>query len=168
MTTWGPPLTRRESDEVLRDLALVLPRSNPGDVQRMLDLHFGLLSRAGVTGRMLRGASERFVMLPTNGRSKFFPDPGQLAEMCADEIKDRRRAELAVKKALELIDAPLAPEPKYASASFIEKLTQRFRIHPRKPSPAVMQERARAAFAGRAETDAGELRASLQKRMGAT
>lgn len=102
----APPLTRPECDACLKFLALTLPRAglSTRDAHDMMDMYFGLLKKAGVTGEMLMNASEAYVMRPTGDKGKFFPDPGQLAEICAAEIDSRRRAIAAARRGLEVID----------------------------------------------------------------
>lgn len=102
----APPLTRPECDACLKFLALTLPRAalSTKDAHQMMDMYFGLLREAGVTGEMLMNASKAYVMRPTGDKGKFFPDPGQLAEVCAPEIDRRKKAITAAKRALAVLD----------------------------------------------------------------
>lgn len=108
----GGPLTRPECDKVMEKLALALPRAGitPAQAHATMDLYFNLLSRAGVTGRMLISAAERYIMAPNGVKGKFFPDPGQLAELCAEDMRARARDMEGLDKALALLDAPPAAE----------------------------------------------------------
>ena len=108
----GNLLTRQECDGCLRLLALTLPRAGllPADAHDMLDLYFGLLRKAGMTGPMLRAACERYVMRSTDGKGKFFPDPGQLLDMCRGEATGRLTALSALERGIELLDGKF-PEP---------------------------------------------------------
>lgn len=168
----GETLTRPECDGCLRLLSLALPRAGiaPADAHDMLDLYFGLLQNAGITGPMLRAACERYVMAPTNGKSKFFPDPGQIAEMCADEIKQRRRALAALDKAVALLEAPSAAQEASRGdpvGKQLHDLAERMRSV---PSAMAMQEPQEVATAmvktGRNHTDASELKAALARKLG--
>jgi hypothetical protein len=64
----------------------------------MLDLYYGLLAKNGVTARMLSEACEQYVMAQSkDGRGKFYPDPGQLYDLCRHEAAAR----VSQKRALE-------------------------------------------------------------------
>lgn len=168
----GETLTRPECDGCLRLLSLALPRAGiaPGDAHDMLDLYFGLLLKAGLTGSMLRSACERYVMASTNGKPKFFPDPGQIAEMCADEIKQRRKAMAALEKAAAILEAPSAsPEAERGDPvdQRLRDLAESMRAVPR---TSAMEEPhgvvAPRIKTGRDHTDARELQAALAKKLG--
>lgn len=110
MKDLGAPLMRRECDEVLRDLALVLPRAGlgPDEIDRMLDLYCGLLRDAGVTHAMLSGAAKAYVMAPKKGKPRFFPDPGELAEMCAESAARRKHDIRRLQSALDILDGKIS------------------------------------------------------------
>lgn len=101
-----PPLTRPECDACLKFLALTLPRGglSTRDAHDMMDMYFGLLREAGVTGEMLMKASKTYVMRPSGDKGKFFPDPSQLAEICAAEIDGRKKAIAAARRGLQVLD----------------------------------------------------------------
>lgn len=137
------------------------------DAERMLDLYFGLLSQAGLTAAMLAGAAQRFVMRPNAGKAKFFPDPGQLADLCADEVRDRRVALAALDRAQAVMEGRDAPRGLVASVGQLvsrEKIgaaVESLEAH-RVPPPPKMRNTARA------ETPESlhELRAAAMKRAG--
>lgn len=159
----GGPLTRLECDKCLKTLSLALPRAglSPSDAHDMLKLYFSLLSRAGITGRMLVTAVERYIMAPAGGKGKFFPDPGQLAEMCADDLRARDRDLQGLERALAFVEGPVAAnsspagEPSRRDGLRILSENLAALTPPAPPLP----------ISPRAETDAGELQAALQKRM---
>jgi hypothetical protein len=133
-----PTITREECDKCLADLALVVPSSNLGDEdsERMLDLHFGIYKLNGVTRDMLRFACMVFAAAPTQGKPKWFPDPGTLLEIVADQARARKRDIAALRRGLDVLDGKVKPpsEPEY-------------------PAPEVLAERrakCRALFAERA------------------
>jgi len=75
-----------------------------------LDLYWALLRKHGVTKPMLMLATERFIMAPRKGEARWFPDPGQLFEMIAEEAATRIRSTTAIHAAIAIIDgATLAP-----------------------------------------------------------
>lgn len=168
----GETLTRPECDGCLRLLSLALPRAGiaPGDAHDMLDLYFGLLQNAGITGPMLRAACERYVMAPTNGKAKFFPDPGQIAEMCADEIRTRRKALAALEKATAMLESPGAaasPERSDPVGQRLHDLAEKMRTVPRGPQPGEVQEVLSPTIrTGRDRTDASELKAAVARKLG--
>lgn len=89
----------------------MVPRAGLGadEIDRMLDLYFGLLRKNGVTMRMLQKAQEAYVMAPKRGKARFFPDPGELFELCADEARQRTKAVAALTRALAIIDGTVPP-----------------------------------------------------------
>lgn len=117
----GAPLTPDDCDAGLLMLAMAgLPRSSveDEDFENVRALYFDLLCKAGVTGAMLRTACERYIMRPNNGKTKYFPDPGQLLEMVAEDARDRKRELERLNGALALLGAPPPPpEPEYIDAS---------------------------------------------------
>lgn len=109
----GRTISRAECDGCLRDLALILPRAGmrPEDVDRMLDLYFGLLAPRGVTRKMLAQACEHIAMKPAKDGKKFFPDPGQLFEPCREAAHDRKVALQALERAQAIADGMIAATP---------------------------------------------------------
>jgi hypothetical protein len=91
-------LTREQCDVCLRNLALTLPHANmaAADAHDVLELYHGLLTKYGVTGRMLSEACERYVMAKNSGKGKFFPGPGQLYELCSGDVRYRNRQRAAL------------------------------------------------------------------------
>lgn len=122
----GTPLTRHECDGILQDLALVLPRAGLGadEIDRMLDLYFGLLREIGVTKPMLARAAKDFVMTPRKGKPKFFPDPGELAEQCRADAFERQHALEALSRAQGVLDGKVAPP---AADGFAPDISARLR-----------------------------------------
>lgn len=173
----GEELTRHECENCLRLLALALPRAglSPADANDMLDLYFGLLHKAGVTGKMLTSAAERYVMMPTGLKGKFFPDPGQLAEMCAGDIRDRRLALEALEKARSVLDGPAPPELESFSerggpvGERLFQLGEAMRVESdRRGSVAVEEAGQHRKPTGRDHTDANELLSLVGKKIGKT
>jgi hypothetical protein len=99
------PISRSECDRALRDLAILLPRSNmaPADIDRMLDLYHALLAKQGVTRSMLATACERAVMAPSKDGKRFFPDPGTLFHLCRDDVAWRARRLRALQAAADIV-----------------------------------------------------------------
>lgn len=131
----GTTLTRPECDRVLQDLALILPRANLDldQVDRMLDLYFGLLREAGVTQPMLTKAAQAFVMAPKKGKPRFFPDPGELAEMVADQARDRKRSLSAFRRSLDILSGNGAGPERGEAVAFdagarLKALGERMRV----------------------------------------
>lgn len=115
MSNLGRTMTREECDACLRDLAIILPRANldAEDIERMLDLYYGLLSERGIPIRILQNACKTYVMAPRKGKAKWFPDPGELAELCADDLREHRQKMAALQRGIEILDgkqdAPALP-----------------------------------------------------------
>lgn len=154
----GHPVTRPECDGALKDLALLLPRANlgAGEIERMLDLYFGLLREAGITRQMLTSACKHFVMAPKKGKARFFPDPGELVEICADDLRVRLQSLMAYRKALELLgnpeydhddDAPNRAEQLAEAARRLEELKT-----PALPLPMTQRAEGPESFANLNET----------------
>lgn len=167
----GELLTRPECDKCLRLLALALPRAglSPDDAHDMLDLYFGLLHKACLTGAMLRSAAEQYVMRPSAGKPKFFPDPGQLAELCADDIRTRNRALDALKKGLDSLGTtPEAEENSFDAADRLRKLGDEMRASTaRAPSDSADNVYQPPPLnTARPNTDAAELRDHINKKIG--
>ena len=112
LSTLNRTLTRQHCDKVLRGLALTLPRAgmSAADVSDMLDLYFDLLSRYGVSDRMLSEAAERYVMATPSERkrSKFYPDPGELYDLCRDDVRYKQKRFQALTRALRALEDMLA------------------------------------------------------------
>lgn len=125
----GRPLTRPECDACLKFLALTLPRAglSTQDAHDMMDVYYGLLREAGVTGELLTEAAKAYVMRPNGKGAKFFPDPGQLAEICGPAIAARKKAIAAVERALMAINTPPIAEEGTVPAEAIHKLAERMR-----------------------------------------
>lgn len=105
----GSPITQGECDAALEYLALAgLPRSpvSAGDYPKVRALYFTMLRDEGVTGPMLKAACEAYIKRPTNGKAKYFPDPGQLLECCAEDARDRRHRLSALTVAAALLETP--------------------------------------------------------------
>lgn len=139
-----------------------LPRAGAaaGDYQNIRALYFELLSKAGLTGKMLKGACERYIMAPSNGKPKFFPDPGQLADICRDEIRDRARDAEGLDAALALLDHPPAADPEPDHGARLQQLRGlRHDLEAQVPEPPPLMNTARA------ETNVTELKAHLEKRL---
>lgn len=169
----GQTLTRRECDGVLKDLALLVPRAGlgPDEIDRMLDLYFGLLRQEGVTQPMLARAAQAFIMAPKKGKPRFFPDPGELYELCADEAAARRRALSALEQALEALndaaDPKASPAERFVTREQLHELSEKLRVpessgatlgaSPREPARHVMPNTARQS------TNVEELKAGLAR-----
>jgi len=167
----GVPLRKEECDSVLKNLAILMPRANlsPDDAHTMLDLYFQLLSRAGVTGKMLRSAAERFVMAPNEGKAKWFPDPGQLRDLCADDIKTRRQKMLALEKANQLLALPPPADDALGSmAQRLNELGDRMRVVSDTRRDDEETQLSARIKTGRDSTDAAELKAAIAKKVGVT
>lgn len=170
----GSDLTRPECDRVLKDLALVLPSGakTEDQVDRMLDLYFGLLRDAGVTFPMLRDAAKRFVMAPNGGKAKFFPDPGQIAEVCAEDIRIRRRALAALDAAMAVAEGraePAGVDERPISADRMAELAEKLSVRPGDGGgvmPVADSDDRRPMNTARPNTDAKELRETISKRVG--
>ena len=116
----GEPLTQAECDTGLAMLAAAgLPRASTGGQAVIVRaLYLELLREAGVTGAIFIAACKRIIMAePLPGKTKFFPDPGQIAAVCREDAEDRRRQLEALNGAIALLetpaplsDAPLPPE----------------------------------------------------------
>lgn len=139
----------------------------------MLDLYFGLLREKGVTKLMLMAAAKAFVMAPKKGKPKFFPDPGELYELCADEATRRGRALEAFNSALAVLDGgTVASEPEAepdASPEMLAKLRalgeQLAASHPVARVVDDAPTKRKALVTGRPCTDAEELKAAIEKRL---
>jgi hypothetical protein len=172
--SYGSLITRDECGGCLKDLALVVPRAGLDDdqIERMLDLYFGLLRQNGVTKAMLMRANTAYVMAPRKGKPRFFPDPGELFELCADEASDRRKAVGALMRALAIIDGP--PETRASEATEVPDIEERLRALSQSLSmkgggrvePAEREAQLMPVLkTARPTTDAEELKASLARRM---
>jgi hypothetical protein len=175
MKSLGSPITRPECDEILKDLALVLPAAakTPDEVDRMLDLYFGLLREAGITRAMLSGAAKAFVMAPRKGKPRFFPDPGELAEMCAEESRHRRRALDQLRKGMEILSGgaenPAPVEPSFDAAARLRDLSEKMRADSASMSniAGAKEEDRRIPSTARPATDAAELKDHINRKLGA-
>lgn len=162
----GAPLTQADCDAGLAMLALAgLPRAaTGGNESAVRGLYLDLLREAGVTGDMLKTACKTYILQPpAAGRSKFFPDPGQLAALCADDIKHRRRKMVALDRALALLQAPSPSTEPPLTQDVIERrraMLQAFTIG--KPKTAAPQE---TAPARPERSDPEALKAALQRRL---
>ncbi len=53
---------------------------------------------------MLSDACERYVMTPRkDGRDKFFPDPGQLFDLCRGDVSVRTKQRIALEMARDVV-----------------------------------------------------------------
>jgi hypothetical protein len=168
----GAELTRHECDHILKDLALVLPRASldPEGTSRMLDLYYGLLREAGVTGQMLQEAAKRYVMAPTKGKQKWFPDPGQLVEACAEDLAQRKAALAVLKRAALLLDNTAGQPEEAAEAQGLgEKLHDLAEsLRARRPMNGVAaapEPERPSVRSARTATDVAELKEKLAARM---
>lgn len=127
LSSVAPLITREECDKCLADLSLVVPSSDlsADDMARKLDLHFGIYRLNGVTRDMLRYACMVFAAAPTKGKAKFFPDPGALLEIVADQAKARKQIRMALQRALDVLDGKLKPEPLPEPVSAEERARRR-------------------------------------------
>lgn len=172
MAALGAPITREQCEAVLKDMAHVgLPRAaiDPADAGRVLDLYHALLRDAGMTRPLMVEASKRFIMAPRKGKTRYFPDPGELAEQVRDELTQRKRSILAFLRAIEVIDTPepeqgqaIVPDIQDRLKALGEQLSTRKPFTPRAAS--LVQEEPPAINTARPNTDAAELRAALQRR----
>jgi hypothetical protein len=139
LSSLPPTITREECDKCLGDLALVVPSSNVGDEdgERMLDLHFGIYKLNGVTRDMLRFACMVFAAAPTKGKPKWFPDPGTLLEIVADQARARKRDIAALRRGLDVLDGKIKPEPEpdYPSADILAERREKCRAVFTRPGP---------------------------------
>lgn len=120
-----------------------LPRaSTGGQGAAVRALYLELLREAGVTGEMFKSACKRAIMQePPPGKTKYFPDPGQIAALCKDDIEDRKRALAALTGAFALLEAPApAPEPELTDEMIakrrrdLEAVSEKLRAMPRTPT----------------------------------
>lgn len=157
-------------------MALVLPRAGLGaaEIDRMLDLYFGLLHEAGVTKPMLQAAAKAYVMAPTKGKPRFFPDPGQLAELCADEAKNRRTSLAALAAALGVLDGGAAAErgsdKPFDRVAQLRELGEKMRVghHTKQSVSASETPKAPIINTARPNTDAEELKNHISKKIAQT
>lgn len=109
----------------------MLPAANKSeaDIDRMLDLYFGLFAKNGVTKSILSRACERIAMAPpVKGRGKFFPDPGELFAECKDAVVERAKKMAALRACLAIIDGPsLPPAPERDARALLRDLGQRLK-----------------------------------------
>lgn len=164
----GQTITVAECDACLSNLALVVGSSklDADQADRKYDLYFALFKKAGVTLSMLRNACEAFAMAPSNGKPKWFPDPGALYEFIAEDARTRKTSLAKLRRGLELIDgtahadpdddAPASPEHLARMRAFCAK----FSVRPERPDarPVAVQR----------ESDAAALREALERRLGKT
>jgi hypothetical protein len=110
---YGSLISRDECDACLKALAHIVPHGAIGadNLAGKFDLYWALLRKHGVTQPMLMAAQERFIMAPRKGKARWFPDPGELFEMCAEEATNRTRAVGALHRALAIIDGEALPAP---------------------------------------------------------
>lgn len=160
----GTTISREQCDECLSDLALLLPRANmaPEDVDRMLDLYYGLLVERGVTVAMLRSACKEIAMAPAKGKPKFYPDPGELYERCRDEALTRQKALRALESASQVLALPPPPEEAYGPLRPPAEILAAHGIDaepPRRPTAEVVAE----IRASRPESISDALRQSLER-----
>jgi hypothetical protein len=102
----------------------------------MMDMYFGLLREAGITGEVLMLASKAYVMRPSGDKAKFFPDPGQLAELCAPEADRRKRAAAAARRGLEILDGAVPPGTMDADRGKVRNLNDALKgCHPFRLEP---------------------------------
>lgn len=150
----GAALTRKECDAGMLMLALAgLPRAGVADedTNSIRAIYFELLHKAGVTGKMFKSAVEGYIMQPRKpGKTKYYPDPGQLAEMCRDEIEDRRKALAGLSGALALLESPpQAAAPAEEDALSVERMAEIRRtvekLHPARAVPDAPRRRERPA-----------------------
>lgn len=133
----GTAITRPECDSCLKDLALLLPRANlaPADVDRMLDLYFGLLHEARMTRAILVSACKRYVTAPKKGKQRWFPDPGELIEIVQDEINERKQRIQAIQRGLDVLagrmPAEKEPEVKYVTRDSMRSVADILAARPR-------------------------------------
>lgn len=159
----GDSLTRPECDMCLRDLALIVPAANLSEaaVARKLDLYFGLLRDAGMTWTLMVSASKQFVMRPMKGKTRWFPDPGELVEIVKEDIVDRRQRISALQRGMDIVSgfiAPPKPEPEYVQAGKMRSVAEILasRAKPEPPSVPINTQRP--------DTDAAELREYIESR----
>ncbi|HCE08752.1 MAG TPA: hypothetical protein DEQ40_09165 [Oxalobacteraceae bacterium] len=172
----GGPLTRHECDRVMRLLAIACPSSGitPQEAHDKLELYFLLLNEAGVTGNMLGAAAKRYAMAPTKGKPHWFPDAGQLAELCADDLRARRDALAALNGALAVLDGrstPAAVEPEHGfdAGAHLRELGEKMRVKgavPRASDTEIHRPAPATPSTARSSTDADELREHLAKKTG--
>lgn len=150
----------------------MVPRAglDKDSIDRMLDLYFGLLRQAGITRKMLARAAEAYVMAPTKGKSRWFPDPGQLAEMCAEEASERRKALAGLQRGLEVLDEDprdtLEAEGKaFDAAAHLRKLGEQLRTKGSRGPLATEPEIPVFLSTARSATDAAELAAHINSKM---
>lgn len=137
-------MSAAECDAGLKMLALAgLPRATTGtgSFEEVRAVYLDLLRDAGVTGEMLKAACRRYIMQPAlAGKAKFFPDPGQLAELCAEDIRERRERLKALEDAVLLIEAPPPREQEEMDrekvAAELHDLSNKLRVGPLRPAPA--------------------------------
>lgn len=148
----GSPVNQAECDAALELLALAgLPRASVGatDYPKVRALYLAILRDEGVTGPMLKSACEAYIKRPTNGKAKFFPDPGQLLELCADDAKDRRRWLEGLNRAISLVEGPPPSSPAEEDALSVERMAEIRRtvekLHPARPVPDAPRRRERPA-----------------------
>jgi hypothetical protein len=112
LSSLGQPIARGECDNCLLALALVAPSAaaTEENVERKFDLYFSLFERAGVTLGMLQQACAAYAMAPLKGRPKFFPDPGALYELMADDARRRKRDLIALHRARDVLDGKIKPD----------------------------------------------------------
>lgn len=81
-----------------------LPRAGiqTGTGGHVIDTYWALFVKAGITFEMLKLACEGYVMAHRKpGETKFYPDPGQLHALCADDLKDAARKRGTLTRARE-------------------------------------------------------------------
>lgn len=170
----GGPITRHECDAGLLMLAMAgLPRAGveDGDIELVRSVYFDLLHEAEITGAMMKSACQRYIMRPASGKPKFFPDPGQIAEMCAPEVRDRKREMARLEGALALLDGPSAGAPVenhgFDPGVRMRDLAEQMRVKAGSPqSVATETEKPTFPSTARANTDAAELREHINKKTG--
>lgn len=174
ISSLGQTATRPECDQCLADLALVVPSTSQEeeDYERKLDLYFGIFRMEGVTHDMLRLACARYAAAPTKGKAKFFPDPGALIELVADEAKTRKRTLFQLRRGLDVLEGKLLPAPGDHQAPTAEDLAKRreqlgalTRKLSVNPAQGSQEGRGRPVGAQR-QSDPEALKAALRRRMG--
>lgn len=168
----GTAMTRRECDGCLTDLALLLPRAglDRDSIERMLDLYFGLMRERHVTAQTLMSACKAYVMAPKKGKARFFPDPGELFELCADDTARRSKDLAALNRAMSVLDGEIpdvGPAEEAEAVDMGERLkalAESLSAGPRSTHAAPPPPPPQTQNVARPTTDADELRAAIARR----
>lgn len=103
LSIWNKELTLQECRDCLRLLALAgLPRAaiDEGDADQVQELYWRMFVKVGVTFLMLKSACEALIIAKIpKGQTKFYPDPGGLITLCADDLSEKAIKTGALNKA---------------------------------------------------------------------